>query len=292
MAELYPFSALTADRLKAMPGAGKTHLWLPQVATGLRNCLSQEKCFKFLRQCCDLYVSHRVVPDREIQAAVDYAYGDHDVSPVNYGFKPLDWPEPSEEVIQKVLTTVEPCFDGVTSTGLKPLDVLPKLFRPGELVCTGACSEKAVVRPLEAVTDGEWLQFIVLNPMKGLNALNHSGNLSVRCQNNIRFRRYLVAEFDDARMTKAHQAKLVTALAQIAPLVMVVDSGGKSLHGWFRVEELRRQQQAMFFAVACLLGADRTRWDVCGWLRMPGGLRPKDGTKPVRQRILYFKGES
>lgn len=292
MAELYPFSTVTAERLRFMPGSGKTHLWLPQVATGLRNCLSQEKCIQFLRDCCNRYVTHRVVPDREIQAAVDFAYSDDDVSSVNTGRKALPWPEPSAEVIQKVLTTVEPCFDGVTSTGLRPNDVLPKLFRPGELVCTGLQSEIAVIRPLEAVTDGEWLQFIVLNPMKGLSALNYSGKPSVRCQNNVGVRRYLVAEFDDVSLSKQDQAKLVTALGDMATLVMVVDSGGKSLHGWFHVEEMARQEQAKFFAVACLLGADRTRWDVCGWLRMPGGLRPKENNRPVRQKIVYYRSIS
>jgi hypothetical protein len=51
---------------------------------------------------------------------------------------------------------------------------------------------------------------------------------------------------------------------------------------------MARRDQARFFAVACLLGADATRWDICGWLRMPGGTRVRaDGTR-ARQRILYF----
>ena len=77
------------------------------------------------------------------------------------------------------------------------------------------------------------------------------------------------------------------ALAEAAPLVMAVDSGGKSVHAWFHVEGMGRQDQARFFAVACLFGADPTRWDICGWLRMPGGTREKADGSRVRQKILY-----
>ena len=290
MASLYPFSQKTADRLAAAPQAGGTHKWLAQVASGVSHTLTPAKCGEFLRRCCDVHVAHRRVPDREIEAAVEFAYGEHPATgSVNYGRQAIEWPEPNAEVIGRVMATVEPVFDGETSTGLRPTDVLPLLFRPGELVCTGAESERAVVRPVEAVVaDADTLQFICLNPMRGLMAMNHAGRPSARCQNNVMLRRYLVAEFDDASLGKRGQAQLATALADAAPLVMAVDSGGKSVHAWFYVEGMERRDQARFFAVACLFGADPTRWDICGWLRMPGGTRVKaDGTR-ARQRILYF----
>ena len=295
MASLYPFSQKTADRLVTAPQAGGTHKWLAQVASGVSHTLTPAKCSEFLRRCCDVHVAHRRVPDREIEAAVEFAYADPSTTlgasggAVNYGRKAIEWPEPNAEVIGRVMATVEPIFDGETSTGLRPTDVLPLLFRPGELVCTGAESERAVVRPIEAaVVDAETLQFICLNPMRGSMAMNHAGRPSARCQNNVMLRRYLVAEFDDASLGKRGQAQLATALAEQVPLVMAVDSGGKSVHAWFFVEGMARKDQARFFAVACLLGADATRWDICGWLRMPGGTRVKaDGTR-ARQRILYF----
>ena len=295
MASLYPFSQKTADRLAAAPQAGGTHKWLAQVASGVSHAMTPAKCGEFLRRCCDVHVAHRRVPDREIEAAVEFAYADPSTTlgasggAFNYGRKAIDWPEANAEVIGRVLATVEPGFDGETSTGLRPADVLPLLFRPGELVCTGAESERAVVRPVEAVVaDADTLQFICLNPMRGLMAMNHAGRPSARCQNNVMLRRYLVAEFDDASLGKRGQAQLATALADAAPLVMAVDSGGKSVHAWFYVEGMERRDQARFFAVACLFGADPTRWDICGWLRMPGGTRVKaDGTR-ARQRILYF----
>jgi hypothetical protein len=294
MALLYPFSLRTVERLAAMPGAGGTHRWLAQVASGLSHLLPAEKCADFLRRCCDEHVMHRRIPNREIVGAVKMAYGATPTggASANFGRRALEWPAPDAAVIQKMLATVEPLFDGITSTGLRPGDVLPLLFRPGELVCTGADSEHAVVRPLEDVlTDAEVLQFICVNPMRGSLAVNHSGRPSVRCQNNVMARRYLVAEFDDASLTKAQQAQIATALAQAAAFVLAVDSGGKSLHAWYAVERMSRQDQAKFFALACLLGADPTRWDICGWLRMPGGLRVRADGSPARQKILYWDRE-
>jgi len=128
--------------------------------------------------------------------------------------------------------------------------------------------------------------------MRGTLAMNHAGRPSARCQNNVMVRRYLVAEFDDPGLGKRKQAQLATALGDMAPLVMAVDSGGKSVHAWYAVEAMARRDQARFFAVACLLGADPTRWDICGWLRMPGGLRSRPDGGRVRQKILYWSPAS
>ena len=297
MAQVYPFSQRTAARLAEAPVAGETHRWLAQVASGVSQILTPQRCCEFLRRCCDVHVAHRRVPDREINAAVEFAYGGGQGSGVgvqaNYGRRAIEWPEAKPEAIRKVMETVAPVFDGETSTGLRPGDVLPLLFHGGELVCTGADSERATVRPVEAVlSDADTLQFICVNPMRGSLAMNQAGRPSPRCQNNVMVRRYLVAEFDDATLAKAQQAQLATALGDMAPLVMAVDSGGKSVHAWYAVEAMTRQDQARFFALACLLGADQTRWDICGWLRMPGGLRVKPDFGRVRQRILYWNGQN
>lgn len=289
MALLYPFSHRTAELLRAMPGPGGTHRWLAQVAGGLRHLLSADQCFAFLRRCCDEFVVHRSVPDAEIEDAVEFVYAGRAVAKINFGRQPVDWPKPNPALIAKVLADVTPCFDAECDTGLSPADVLPRLFRPGDLVCTGRNTERAMIRPLEeTVADADWLQFIVVNPMRGLGAVNFRGKPSVRCQNNTGLRRYLVVESDDRGLSKPQQARLLTQLARLIPLVLVVDSGGSSLHGWFRVDRLNTRDQVRFFCVACLLGADPSRWDICGWLRMPGGLRVVEGVPAVRQRILHF----
>ena len=292
MATLYPFSHRTAERLNAMPGPGGTHRWLAQVASGLRHLLSAEQSFAFLRRCCDEFVVHRPVPDAEIEGAVELAYAGRPSAQVNFGRHPVDWPEPHPALIAKALTDALPAFDVEADTDLAASNILPRLFGPGELVCTGRNTERAMVRPLEeTLADADWLQFIVVNPMRDRTGLNHRGKPSPRCQNNTGLRRHLVAEFDDPSLSKEQQARLITRLNAFVPLVLVVDSGGKSLHGWFRVDHLNARDQVRFFCVACLLGADPTRWDICGWLRMPGGLRVVEGVPAVRQRVLYFNPE-
>jgi hypothetical protein len=293
MATLYPFSHRTAERLRVMPGPGGTHRWLAQVAAGLRHLLSADTCFAFLRRCCDQFVTHRPVPDAEIEAAVDFAYSGQPAARINFGRQPVDWPEPSPALIAEILAKVPPAFSVERDTGLTASEVLPGLFRPGELVCTGRNTERAMVRPLEeTLADADWLQFIVVNPMRDRVALNYRGQPSPRCQNNTGLRRHLVTEFDDLALTKVHQAQLISRLAAFAPLALVVDSGGKSLHAWFRVSGLTVRDQVRFFCVACLLGADPTRWDLCGWLRMPGGLRVVEGVPTVRQRIIHLSPEA
>ncbi len=296
MAELFPFSSRTAERLAGMPGPGGTHRWLAQAACGVRHALMPEEIWEWLRRCCDLHVSHRMVSDGEIWSAVWMACGlsrERADGRRGTGARGVGWPAVNPEAVARVLAEVEPLFDGESSTGLGPRDVLPGLFRAGELVCVGACSERAVVLPLEsAVAGAERMQFVCVNPMRAALGVNKEGRPSARCQSNVAVRRHLVAEFDDATLGKRAQAQLATALGRAAPLVLAVDSGGKSVHAWYAVEGWEWRDQARFFASACALGADATRWDSCGWVRMPGGLRMRPDGGRVRQRVLYWAGQA
>jgi hypothetical protein len=297
MAVLYPFSEVARQLLAEGPEPGRTHRWLAQVSAALRNTLSAEDMVAFLREVCDTQVRHRPIPDDEIDNAVAFAYG-AGRGKASAANRAVGWPEADGEVIGRVLSEVgsqrseagllQVVQQRSAAPTVKAGEVLRALFLPGELVCGGLSSDCPEIRAVEDwLEDAERMQFICVNPMRGQWGLNLKGKRSKRCQSNVKCRRYLVAEFDDPRMDKVMQAKLITALGRMAPLVLVVDSGGKSLHGWFRVEEFSARDQARIFAMACVLGADRTRWDICGWLRMPGGWRPKDG-QGVRQRVLFW----
>ena len=39
---------------------------------------------------------------------------------------------------------------------------------------------------------------------------------------------------------------------------------------------------------AVLLGADKSTWPACQFVRMPDGLRPMPGAWPVRQHVFHF----
>ena len=289
MAGVWPFSQRTVELLSKPPDAGETHLWLARAASGLRNVLPRERCAEFLREVCRRWVSHRAVPEREILAAVALAY---DADAGRGPRTTADWPEMNRAAVEACLARadVAPLFDPAADTGVEARDALCGLFGPGELVCGGWDCERPVVQTVErwAASAGS-AQFVVSNPMKGPAALTKEGKTSARCQANVALRRWLVAEFDAPELNREKQVKLASVLARGLPLKMVVDSGGKSLHCWFACEGLDEREAARFFWAAVALGADRTRWDPCGWVRMPGGARRRDGGAAVRQRILYWR---
>ncbi len=289
MANVFPFSRRTAELLSAPPVAGETHQWLARCAAGLAagGQVTRENCARFLRYVCETWVCHRAIPEREIEAALRLAYD----TPRDGTRKPgVAWPGLDMAERAGAAECAPVLFDGVTDTGMTADEALRGLFRPEELVCCGWVCERPLIRPAgEWLTRASTLQFIVSNPMKGFLGETKEGKPSARCQSNVAGRRYVVAEFDDATFGKPQQARVASVLAVGVPLVMAVDSGGKSLHCWFDCRGVHPSDVAAFFALATKLGADLTRWDPCGWVRMPGGLRRRDGAV-TRQRIVYWGG--
>jgi len=130
-------------------------------------------------------------------------------------------------------------------------------------------------------------QFIVPSPMKALWGLRkQDGKKSLRTLDNTGPRRYLVVEFDQGA-ADAHAAVL-WHLGRLAPLVIAVHSGNKSLHGWFHCAGADEAKQLRFMRYAVSLGADPATWTRCQFVRMPDGLRRRTGAAPVRQRVYHF----
>jgi len=151
------------------------------------------------------------------------------------------------------------------------------------------------------------MQFIVPSPMIRIKGLAKNGRRSMRSLENTGDRRFLVVESDPKdwkflsdrlkaqfgteenykQIKKDEAAAVLWHLAQTAPkfpLVMVVDSAGKSLHGWFYVAGAPEDEVQAFFKRAVARGADKATWTRCQFVRMPGGAR--DNGK--RQSIIYF----
>jgi hypothetical protein len=130
------------------------------------------------------------------------------------------------------------------------------------------------------------------------------GEFSYHAENNTGPRRFLICEFDSGPLDQ--QAALLWQLAQYAPLVVVVFSGSKSLHGFFFCEGQPEEKLQKFFNYATSLGADPRTWLRSQFVRMPEGRRNGefDARKadeallaagitlpPRRQRVLYFNPE-
>jgi hypothetical protein len=130
---------------------------------------------------------------------------------------------------------------------------------------------------------------------------------STRCDGMFSSRLYLVTEFDFSEMSRDGKEETVWAplirkwkdqgisvrgacaallwhLARYAPLVLVVWSGGKSLHGWFNFAGVPEKDQRAFMEYACAIGACYSTWTRCQLVRLPAGLRPNGN----RQTVEYF----
>lgn len=282
-------SRAALERLQQFPETGDRHNWMLRVLGGVKSKLTSEQAYRFLTTVRDRG-GMGDFPDCEIQGIVDYCYGVEDSSRTFQ--KAAKWPAKSIDTISRVLERVEPCFDVAGGEVVEAWQALQALFHPQDLVCQGREVYTAEVRPLKDwELEAAGVQFVVPNPMRAASSTRKDGKASVRCQANVMRRRYLVAEFDDPGLTKSDQAKLHTALSTVCDLVMAVDSGGKSVHGWFRVEPLNDRELAQFFCKCCILGADPAMWNPAQWCRMPGGLRRDGEGRSVRQRILYLNPE-
>ncbi|HEY1791264.1 MAG TPA: hypothetical protein VGJ73_24165 [Verrucomicrobiae bacterium] len=150
--------------------------------------------------------------------------------------------------------------------------IIDRLFPGNPLLCCGQSSREFDTKPRE-----QWrgqlsrLQFIVPSPMLDVNGLTKDGRLSRHTLANTGPRRFLVCEFDTG--SADDHAALLLHLATLAPLVCVVHSGGKSLHGWFYAHGRPEAQVEGFFRYAVSLGADPATWTRSQFVRMPDGTR-------------------
>jgi hypothetical protein len=162
-------------------------------------------------------------------------------------------------------------------------EIVDVLFPGNPLICAAKSKKRAATRPRET-----WrgrlsaLPLIVPNPMKARTGINQEGSESERCLDNAGQRKLLVIEQDGG--SEDEQAAILWHLARFLPLVLVVHSGRRSLHGWFFVEELATDWVDQFVDLACRLGADNAMRCPCQLARIPDGTRETGEW----QRVLFF----
>jgi len=229
--------------------------------------------------------------------------------------KPLPtWPERDPERILSLmqekflpLSELEASSPVPPDQLIDPHLLLDRLFlSPGELN-PWLCLAKEIKSPATRQRENwqghlERARFIVPNLMTGPKGKTQDGRDSVRCLANTGPRRYLVIECDFTESSDAllfahlHEvgasvadlcATVLGHLAEYAPLVMAVHSGGKSLHGWFSVLNQSEADLKRFMRWACLYGADKATWTRCQLVRMPCGIR--DNGNP--QSVHFFNAD-
>jgi hypothetical protein len=303
------------DMLSACPAAGGgVHLWLFRVARVLHPFYADKG------QLADLLAKAsagcgRDVPESEILAAIANSQAcawqprgklapGRDRQPVA---RPVSletaspsfsaWPQRNDEQIEAVVAAsdVAGLADLWEASPLRPdweeprsEELIDALFPGNPLLCCG----KHINRDIGTGTREEWRgqlavqQFIVPSPMTAEEGLKKDGGPSMRCLANTGPRRYLVIESDHGTIDT--HAAVLWHLASLAPLVMVVHSGGKSLHGWFACQGSSEALQRRFMRYAVMLGADPATWTRCQFVRMPDGLRRRPRAFGVRQPVFYF----
>ena len=259
--------------------------------------------------------------DRDVRRAIEYVSGNP--AGGSYGRDPARWPDPNIPMLRDLVASY-PTFNAnallyhssnESASYSSPYSILEKLFHPKALVCSGPERNDANTRSLESFSrlkDFQNCQFIVPSPMAKRSGKNQEGKDSVRCLDATGPRRWLVIECDFkkeddsgnptvwAPLIEEWQAQGLTVqdssarvLRHLArnqfPFCMVVDSGNKSLHGWFWVKdqpETAGSPLQAFMSQAAELGADTQLYTKCQFVRFPNGYR---SSKSKIQEVIYFR---
>jgi hypothetical protein len=279
--------------------------WLLCAANRLRHYVSKDEAFQILGPIAR---EHGRYDPREIERQVTTAYSDLSTAPtahndiVSLAYSQPDqlirksgWPEPNNHRIHSILAS-EPfgVCDLWEQSPVKLLDDEPhtdeiiNILFPGDpLLCVGRSNASFGTYGKNYLLRYEVLSsyaLIVPSTMSHLEGFTQAGRLSAHCIANTGNRRYLVVEFDSG--SQDDQAAIIWHLRKYGPLVVVVYSGGKSLHAWFYCEgedEFGNSRLRRFMEYAVSLGGDYHGWLKSQFMRMPDGWRED---KQKRQTVF------
>jgi hypothetical protein len=134
------------------------------------------------------------------------------------------------------------------------------------------------------------LPHIIANPLTGRVAKTRDGKDSFRCDASVAAFRFVTVEFDNR--TREEQLAFWSSAIELLPVVALIDSGGKSIHGWIRLESVATLEQwdftvkQEFYARRLVpLGVDRSCSNASRLSRLPGHFRADKGRW---QRLLYL----
>jgi len=303
------------DLIACRPKAGEgVHDWLFKVARHLHHHRSPEDIFALLSVAVE--DCGGFVPEVKIRDAI--------VNSAKCAWKPGSvqgaakaapkWPAVNEQARQDIIDA-----SGVTLAVLRESSPVPcdeggdaecfidELFPGDPLLCVWEDGSHFETAPRESLR-GRLSKTALIVPSPMSAPTGHTiadGRESAHTLENTGPRRYLVTEFDPRKwelltpdeqeswgteeryyaMARDEQAAIISHLRQYGPLVMVVSSGGKSLHAWWNCEEVPDAELLKFMRHAVSLGADRATWTRSQFVRLPGGWRAE---KQRRQEVYYF----
>lgn len=279
------------DLLAAPPSAGEgVHNWLFRVAKQLHAHYTVTEIETLLSERtrnCGRQVSRQEILDA-IRNSIACAW-QHPGQPRTIQPAASKWPAVNQEQREAVIRDGHRLADLWELSPIRIEDndqhaeqIISRLFPGNPLLCCGKSQFDFDTKPR-----GDWhgqlaqLQYITPSPMSATEGLTKEGKPSRHTLSNTGARRFLICEFDTG--TTDEHAALLIHLGGYAPLVCVVHSGGKSLHGWFYVHGQPDAKVEKFFRYAVSLGADQATWTPSQFVRMPDGTRD-DGN---RQTVFF-----
>lgn len=272
------------------------HAWLFKVARQLHAHLPVEEICSLLTIAVDGCGRH--VPDHEIHDAVlnSHACAWTPTGALRRSIKSSanKWPDlnttaRAEAIATSGVTGIVDLWDvSPTSCSQDSTDAeffVDQLFLGNPLLCTGWNNSHFETASRESLRGGlSSKSLIVPSPMTALTGRRkRDGAESAHTLENTGPRHYLVTEFDGGGPDE--QAALIWHLRQFAPLVLVLSSGGKSLHAWWKCHGIGDDITGRFMRYAVSLGADHATWTRSQFVRLPQGWRSE---KECRQEVHYF----
>jgi hypothetical protein len=217
-------------------------------------------------------------------------YGIHRRARFNSPAQHHAWPAANHEQREAVIATGFGLVDlweispvRFADNGSHTEELIDRLFPGNPLLCVGQSKCDFATRSRE-----EWrkklsaMPLVVPNEMSARTGHTQDGKESEHTLENTGARRFLVVEQDNGTIDE--QAAVLLHLAERAPLVVAVHSGGKFIHGWFLAAGQPEETLRRFMRYAVTLGADRATWTRSQFVRMPDGTR--DNGK--RQTVYFF----
>lgn len=299
------------NKLLTLPpsGGGGCHTALLGCATvGVRAGVKPERIFADLREHVH---GNRNVPDREIREAVNKAVADNADSG-KQAYHPVSKPAfDAAAAMRHLIETGRGCqvqdFNECSpvridwSPEMDAWHVLEALYGHDERLYLGP-AQGAVRVGLEIRPATDWINLlrkspaamphIIPNPLTGEPAPLASGKgQTLRGDGCVAQYRFAVVEFDSL----SREEQLAFWWAVRLPVALLVDSGGKSIHGWIRVEGVdsagewtRVIEQYLFGQLLQPLGVDGSCRNESRLSRLPGHYRKEKGNW---QRLLYLAPE-
>lgn len=303
------------EKLNSMPTPGQgCHPSLLGVANyGVMAGIPPEEIFTHIR--ASIPYGKRKISDNEINDAINRAIKDNVTLPNGQKykryFKPKTKPliKNGEATLRQIIEQSN-IYDEVDLWEMSPISIdwppeddavqfLSVMFEPSEFLFIGERLELGIIgRNIRTAKDwidyfqsgGKTAPFIMVNPLTGEAAPKKTGDgESFRGDGNIKSFRYCLVEFDN--LTREEQIRFWTSKeVSELPIAALVDSGGKSIHGWIRtpninsINDWQREIRSKLYEQGLIpLGVDSACSNPSRLSRLPGHLRDNN-----YQRILWL----